>query len=192
MVPRPITGEDCQSLHLPFNTKRDTRLDPTERFGDNIPLKPKGTLRIGFQNIGGFTQQTRTVKEDFIRIGITSWEFDIFGTAETNLDWRLQTEDNKLWSRTKEWWEHLHISYAHNNTFPPIEDKQYGGTALFTINDIAHRVVDKGRDNTNLGRWCWTTLRGKNCHTITIITAYRPNPPQAGVMGVLHPTLKIL
>jgi hypothetical protein len=108
---------------------RDTRLDPTECFGDNIPLKPKGTLRIGFQNIGGFTQQTRTVKEDFIRIGITSWEFDIFGTAETNLDWRLQTEDNKLWSRTKEWWEHLHISYAHNITFPPIEDKQYGGTA---------------------------------------------------------------
>jgi hypothetical protein len=73
MVPRPITGEDCKSLHLPFNTKRDTRLDPTERFGDNIPLKPKGTLRNGFQNIGGFTQQTRTVKEDFIRIGITSW-----------------------------------------------------------------------------------------------------------------------
>jgi hypothetical protein len=52
------------------------------------------------------------------------------------------------------------------------------------MNEIAHRVVDKGRDNSLLGRWSWTKLRGKHGYTLIIITAYRPNPPSAGVMGV--------
>ncbi len=62
--------------------------------------------------------------------------------------------------------------------------KQYGGTAIFTVNDISHKVIARGKDNSNLGRWCFTTLRGKNNQLLTIITAYCPNPPQAGVMGV--------
>jgi hypothetical protein len=103
--------------------------------------------------------------------------------VETNLDWRLQSEDNKLWSRTKEWWEHLHISFAHNTTFTPVEEKQFGGAAIFTVNDIAHRVIAKGRDITNLSRWSWTKLQGKGNHTLTIIAAYRPNPPSADPSG---------
>jgi hypothetical protein len=53
----------------------------------------------------------------------------------------------------------------------------------FTMNDITHRVTEKGKDNSNLGRWCRTTLRGKNNHLLTIKTAYCPNLPQSGVMG---------
>jgi hypothetical protein len=56
--------------------------------------------------------------------------------------------------------------------------------AIFTINDMAHRIFDKGRDNSNLGCWCWSTLRGKENQALTVSTAYRPNPPQATVMGV--------
>jgi hypothetical protein len=52
------------------------------------------------------------------------------------------------------------------------------------MNDITHRVTEKGKNNSNLGRWCRTTLRGKNNHLLTIITAYCPNLPQSGVMGV--------
>jgi hypothetical protein len=67
-------------------------------------------------------------------------------------------EENKLWSRTRDWWEHLHISYSHNTTSQPVQEKQYRGTALFTINDIAHRVAEKGSDASGLGRWSWTKL----------------------------------
>ncbi len=90
---------------------------------------------------------------------------------------------HKLWTRTREWFEHLHISYSHNTTFPPINKKQYGGTVIFSINDTAHRVIAKGYDNSHLVRWCWTTLRGKDHHKLTLISAYRPNPPSTGVMG---------
>jgi hypothetical protein len=124
------------------------------------------------------------IKEDFIRLGLSNWEFGVFGIAETNLDWRLLNEENKLWSCTHEWWEHLHISYSHNITSQAVTEKQYGGTALFTINDIAHSVAEKGCDSSGLGRWSWTKLRGKGGYTLIIISAYRPNPPSAGVMGV--------
>ncbi len=102
---------------------------------------------------------------------------------ETNVDWRLLPENSKLWARTREWWESLHISHSNNSTFPPITEKQFGGNALFTINSITHRVIGKGNDETGLGRWVWTRLRGKHGHNLIIITAYRPNPPSAGVMG---------
>jgi hypothetical protein len=100
-----------------------------------------------------------------------------------NLDWHLVNEENKLWARTRDWWEHLHISFSHNTTSQPEQEKQYGGTALFTINDMAHRAVEKGRDASGLDRWSWAKLRGKDGHILVIISAYRPTPPSAGVMG---------
>jgi hypothetical protein len=141
-------------------------------------------LRVRFQNIGGFPSQKNSPKDDLIRTGITNWEFDVIGLVETNLDWRLIPEDTKLWARTREWWEHLHISHSHNITFPARNEKQFGGTAVFSINDTAHRVVEKGWDSHLLGRWSWTKLWGKNGHSLIIIAAYRPNPPSAGVKGV--------
>jgi hypothetical protein len=155
-----------------------------EYFGQKITMKASNTLRIGFQNIGGFTPKSKTLKDEIIRNGINTWEFDIIGLAETNVDWRLVGEEDKLIHRTKEWWESLHLSYSSNSTKPPIKPKQYGGVALFSINKAAHRVVSKGSDPSNLGRWTWTRYRGRNNHTLRIICAYRPNPPSGGPFTV--------
>jgi hypothetical protein len=87
-------------------------------------------------------------KDDIIRTGITTYEFDIFGFAETNTDWRLLPEQHKLYFRTKEWWESVHISYGHNCTNKPTTPHQWGGTALFIIDKSAHRVGGKGADET--------------------------------------------
>jgi len=118
------------------------------------------------------------LKEDNIRLGIKKWDFDIFGIAEINLDWRVLNEQERLPHRTKEWWEHQHISWAHNRNLPPRQARQYGGTALFSVNKAALRVIGKGQDQTNLGRWSWTRYKGKGNHTLRILVAYRPNPPQ--------------
>jgi hypothetical protein len=131
------------------------------------------------------------IKEDYIKLGLSNWDVDIFGIAETNLDWRLLKEEDKLWARTREWWEHLYISFSYNCTFPALQEKQFGGTATFTVNDITHRVVDKGRDATQLGRWSWSKLRGKNGHTLVIITAYRPQPSISRRYGCIHSAHKI-
>ncbi len=112
-----------------------------------------------------------------LRRGISKWDFDIFGCAETNIDWRMVPEEDKLISRTKGWWESLHLSWAYNSTSKPITARLFRGTALFSIDSAAHRVVEKGADTSNLGRWMWTRYRGKNNHTLQVVTAYCPNNP---------------
>jgi exonuclease III len=87
-------------------------------------------------------------------------------------------EQEKLPSRTKAWWEHQHVSWAHNRTMAPSQVRQYGGCALFSINKAAHRACEKGCDGSNLGRWVWTRYKGWGNQSLCIITAYRPNPPQ--------------
>jgi len=98
--------------------------------------------------------------------------------AEINLDWRLVKEQDRLPTRTREWWTQQHVSWAHNRNSEPRQTRQYGGSALFSIDKAAHRVIGKGCDESNLGRWCWSRYQGKGNQTLRIITAYRPNPPQ--------------
>jgi hypothetical protein len=145
-------------------------------FGDVIKNKQNNTLRIGFQNVGGFPINKGKIKEDNIRIGLTKWDFDIFGCAEVNLDWRLIPEVDKLPFRTKEWWDAQHVSWAHNRNSAPSLPHQYGGTAIFSINQAAHRAIEKGLDKSGLGRWTWTKYQGKKGQTLRVIAGYRPNP----------------
>jgi hypothetical protein len=168
-------GEDWQQ----DSTVSDDAMgrSPGDIFGDMIMKKGKDTLRIGFQNIGGFPTNTEKIKKKLIRRGITKYEFDVFGCAETNVDWRTVKEEEKLIFRTKGWWNLLHLTYSNNVTMKPSTIRQFGGTALFSIDNAAHRAVDKGMDVSKLGRWVWTRYRGENNQTLRIVVAYRPNPP---------------
>lgn len=71
----------------------------------------------------------------------------------------------------------VHICSSFNSVIPLNRPKQYEGTALFSIGSSACRVCDKGSDISQLGRWSWTRLSGKNGHSLCIISAYRPNMP---------------
>jgi hypothetical protein len=41
-----------------------------DRFGSQISIKPINTLRIGFQNIGGFSTKQNTLKNDVLLSGL--------------------------------------------------------------------------------------------------------------------------
>jgi hypothetical protein len=154
---RGAPSESCRQLNEGgWESRTGENKDYGDFFGDFITKKEENVLRIGFQNIGGFPTDKGKHKEGILRHGITKWEFDIFGCAETNIDWRLVPEENKLVFRTKGWWETLHLSWAFNSTMQPVTPRQFGGTALFSIGPAAHRVVEKGSDASNLGRWTWT------------------------------------
>jgi hypothetical protein len=181
MVPNPTSTRDSANRWNALDFRETTRLTTNEdSFGSQITLKQLNMLRVGFQNIGGFPLDKTKQKDDIIRMGITSWSFDIFGVAETNLDWRMVPEDHKLHARTKEWWSSLHLSYSFKHPSIPAQN---GGTALFSIDKAAHRIIEKGQDPSGLGCWCWSRCRGKSSHTLHAFSAYRLNPPQ-GPMSV--------
>jgi hypothetical protein len=148
-----------------------------DTFGDMITKKDYNMLRIGFLNVGGLKDKNSNYKDDALRTGLTCNEYDIFGLGETNLDWPHIQEQDKLYHRSKEWWESSHVSYSHNCSGPPRLKQQWGGTALLSCNKAVHRIIGKGIDNTKLGRWCWTRFHGQHSKTIRIFSAYCPNYP---------------
>jgi hypothetical protein len=102
-----------------------------EIFGDQLIKKPEHTLRIGFMNISGMQANNNDNKDNNLRQGISALEYDIFGLAETNTDWRAVEKDSRLSAKTRGWWETTHISFAHNCTTPPKGKHQWGGTQPF-------------------------------------------------------------
>jgi hypothetical protein len=54
---------------------------------------------------------------------------------------------------------------------------QFRGTAIFSINNAASRVMGSGRDSTGLGRWTWTRFHGRNGIATRIVCAYQPCIP---------------
>jgi len=143
-----------------------------ELFGAYFSRKKENVLCIGFQNIGGLPLYRNKLKDDAIRCGITAFDFDIFGLAEVNTDWRLQTKEIKLHERRTGWWESLHISYSHNTTTKPLSMHQWEGTAIFSINKAAHRAAAKGYDPSTLGRRFWTRFQGRNNKFLRIYSGY--------------------
>jgi hypothetical protein len=104
MVPEHREAADGTRRGLHQNSSGGTRGDQdlSDIFGNVIPKKDSNILCIGFQNIGSFPIDTNKLKDDIIRCGVTAWDFDIFGFAETNIDWRLIPEEQRLHFRMKE------------------------------------------------------------------------------------------
>jgi hypothetical protein len=63
------------------NIRETTARDMEPIFGDVLKEKESYTLRIGFQNIGGFTLDNSTLKDELLREGANTFELDILGMA---------------------------------------------------------------------------------------------------------------
>jgi hypothetical protein len=94
------------------------------------------------------------------------------------VDWRYVSEEDKLINRLCYWWEHSHVNLAFNSNSTNRLVRQFGGTGLWSLGLMSHRIYGSGRDQSNLGRWAWTRYRGRNSTSVTIFMSYRPTPPQ--------------
>jgi hypothetical protein len=55
---------------------------------------------------------------------------------------------------------------------------------MWSIVKVMHRVIGQGRDSSGLGKWVWTTYRGRDNTTLKNFAAYCPNPPSEGLFRV--------
>jgi hypothetical protein len=75
-------------------------------------LKLEDTLRLGFQNFGGFPELSSHSKNDAYRSFIPAFDFDIFGVSETNLNWGALSAESQFQERIRNTWE-KHILPLH-------------------------------------------------------------------------------
>ena len=142
-------------------------------WGDTRRQTADDCLRIGFWNCGGLPAANSDPKNRMIREWIQQHQFNIVGLSECNVHWKKLQADQRLPERTMGWFESLHLSLAYNLNWKPKSTYQVGGVLLWSINNACHRVIKSGHDSSQMGRWCWTTYRGKNGTILRVISAYR-------------------
>ncbi len=65
--------------------------------------------------------------------------------------------------------------FAHNTTEPDLSEKlQYGGVGMVATAEVKHKIIDRGKDPSGMGRWVWMRMEGKEGHHVRFVTAYRP------------------
>ena len=156
-----------------FNDKK--RLSKHRTFGDHFGEKRPDHIRIVSQNINclGIKSKNNPKQEQLINWLIQN-EIDIIGWQEIGIAFHLLPYNQRLTERIKDpRWAKIRIS-SSNNKHERIERFQYGGTAVATFDEAAHRIKSTGGDTTGLGRWSWTLFEGRNKFFTRIISAYVP------------------
>ena len=146
-----------------------------EYHGSPLIDKKQGTIRVGFININSLPKLGGAAKYDAIKCSIQASEVDFLGIAEPNKCWHLLEPEHTWREVSKTWWRDSNSVVAYN-CFDIGANKIYqpGGSITTAINQMAHKVIASGVDETLLGRWSWLTIRGKNNILTTIYTMYRP------------------
>jgi hypothetical protein len=98
-APEPSTSENAAQVR---------NINQGGNFGEPITKKKRNILRVGFLNIGGFPSNKNSTKNDLLKQSLLAYQFDAFGMAELNTDWRKIEEHNRLHSILSGWWETLH------------------------------------------------------------------------------------
>ena len=150
-------------------------------WGDLItspPYNPTHT-RLYYININGIYPETlRQQKLESAAKAIHERSADIFAFSETNCNWERPTVYHEILQPFRKIWKHIVIQpttpdCSHNPTLAR-QPRIQGGAAIGITGPLVSRIIHRGHDQSGLGRWAYSTLRGKDDHKITIISAYCP------------------
>jgi len=178
-------------LNIIDNNNHDTTSNqPTDTYytpwGDTIqPEKkhrqPSWPYKILVDGHNGITiTKTRPSDSSLMK------KIDIFITTKNNVAWHHILVLQQLPERTQGWWEALHLSLGYNKQDQNANPYQPRGVVILSCNKAAHRVAGLGQDTSGLGRFCWTTYRGKDNLILRVIASYRPCKSKNGHLLVLQ------
>ena len=157
------------------------------RFGHSFGPKPDGYVRLSYVNIGGIKGHLSS-KDSLLYKFLSDNQVDIVGMSELNVNWRLLSSSDQLREQMRGWWNRLHISLGYHKSYRCTSIEQYGGECNLIMGDQASRATGKGADS-KLGRWTWTTLRGRHGSIVRVVTAYRPVKNARGPSSVWNQQL---
>jgi len=174
---------DYMNIHEQYKKELEARIasnEEGENYGDLHSRKMKSTVRVWFTNPCGVGLDPNKIKShnSFYFLRYKS-KCDIFGFAETNVNWHLLKGSASFYSRTKFYWQRFKTVTTHN-VHAKHGINQRGGTCSAAVGQISHRVSSVGKDKTGLGRWVWVEFKGRENHITRVYTAYRPGskPPK--------------
>jgi len=137
---------------LPTSDEGVTDQRILDEWGNSMEKKQASTLRIMFQNVGGFSKEEEMgIKLAALRRTIGDRQTDIFGFTEANTCWDVVADNLRLPRQTRGWWENSQWSLSHNRLEKDNPAYQPGGTGIVCVNQVAHKTLKPGDDQSGLG-----------------------------------------
>jgi hypothetical protein len=150
-------------------------------FGDKQPKWTQDIIRVESQNIYNLTELGSTTKSRQFFQRLRNPTTDVHLAQELGLYWPKVPDQDQWHDRIT---GRFHSSLGYNRTEPHNSNVLLpGGVGVVTGPRLSPACVDKGADDTGLGRWSWTRLRGIHNQHTTIISAYRPCVPSMSTPG---------
>jgi exonuclease III len=158
-----------------------TNLRTNDVFGQDLQLpKSQGVSRFLSLNINGMRRanefQDALETAQALKIsGIDFWNFQ-----ETNLNWRSECLA-QCYERFKRVYHNVRLATS-SSIIRYRTHYQPGGTMCAVADDYVGRVVETGSDS-EMGRWSFVRLMGKNGLFIVVISVYQVCNQQANTVG---------
>lgn len=143
--------------------------------GDKLHKKDDNHIRIVSQNIGclgihsfGNGKQSKGIE------WLIQNQVDIVTWQEIGVAFHMQQRCDKMRERMRDpRWQKARVISA-NNKHESIDNKQFGGTSVMSVDSVASRVTGTGSDETGLGRWSWMLFEGKKKWKTRIFSVHIP------------------
>jgi hypothetical protein len=140
-----------------------------------MQMKGEEILQVGFQNVANLPESMRTAKSRQTVSYIVKKQYDVFMMSEIGLCWKHLGIEDQWFERIFGKFKATRSCLAYNKTEIAITKKlQPGGVGVLAADDVVHRIIEQGRDESGLGRWAWLLLQGRRGVKIRVISVYRP------------------
>ena len=111
---------------------------------------------------------------------------DVLLLQEVGVNWSMVHRKQQLRARISPYFEpgSTRLRLGHNENDPTGSVRQWGGTGVLTQGKLASYPFGSGVDESGLGRWTWSRVRGKGNITLRLVSIYQPSANLTGVVSV--------
>ena len=176
-TPRDVLDPQLKQKYLTeiYEYKGSNAIAESVDVGDSLKQKDDNCIRLVSQNIGclgvhsfGNGKQAQGIQ------WLIQNQVDIVAWQEIGVAFHMQQRCDRMRERMRDpRWTKVRVVSA-NNKHESIDNKQFGGTSVMSVNSVASRVTGTGCDETGLGRWSWMIFEGKKQWKTRIFSVYLP------------------
>jgi hypothetical protein len=114
---------------------------------------------------------------------VSRLQLDVFGLAETRLNWNRYYLKEKFQKDMQRGFCNMVIEFASCSELMQ-GDWQPGGVCMGSCSRLSGQLVESGHDPTGMGRWCYQQFNTTNGANLTVIMVYQVCQTTAQGMGV--------
>ena len=155
--------------------QRNLTIEDGETYGDEMQDKQEHTIRICLKNFNNIRKNHKIYKTRKTPEFITQKKIDVMMMNEVGLCWPKLADEDQWFARIQGKFRASASTFAHNTTeLEKTEKLQHGGVGIVITEDDTHRIKERGKDSSMMGRWAWVLLEGRQHNRLRILTAYHP------------------